>query len=295
MLAVLTALSSSLAWGLSDFLGGLKARRLSVLTLLVFSNATGLALTLVAVVIRGQGPPAGAWAVFAALAAVAGTVGLSAFYRGLAVGVMSVVAPISATGAAIPVVVGIALGERPGALQLLGAVIAVVGVVLASREGVHEGPDEAGAAERGARAGAGSGPFSRGVPLALVAAAGFGSFFVLIDRASEADFVWAVLVQRFSAMVLLLGLAAAVRPGLATGVAHVRGLVLIGALDLSANALFAFASTQGLVSIVGVLASLYPVITIVLARVFLHERIQRVQQVGAAAAIAGVLLIAGGG
>ena len=294
MAAIAFALASSLSWGFSDFLGGLKARQMHLLTLMMFSNATGLVLVLVAVVVRGGGPPGGPYALFGALAAIAGTIGLAAFYRGLAVGVMSVVAPISATGAAVPVAAGIALGERPSAVQLAGTVVAVLGIVLASREGVHEGPDEAAPEERAARAAVRPGPLSRGVPLALLAAAGFGSFFVLIDRASGEDFLWAILAQRVTALVLLGAITLALRPPIGEGVAHVRALVVVGALDVAANLMFAYASTQGLISVVGVLVSLYPVVTIVLARIVLHERIQRVQQVGVALALAGVLLIAGG-
>lgn len=232
------------------------------------------------VLARGEGPPAGGDLLIACASAVAGITGLSAFYRGLAVGAMAVVAPISATGAVIPVVVGVASGERPSSLQAVGLAVALVGVVLASREK----PDAE--RPRGVALGAG---------LALVAALGFGCFFVTMDRASDDDVFWAIFVNRITGVSLLTLAAIALRPRLAVGVANGRALVAIGTLDITANGLFALGSNEGLVSVVAVLASLYPVVVVVLAHALLRERVRRLQQGGAAAAIAGVVLISAGG
>jgi drug/metabolite transporter (DMT)-like permease len=280
LLAVALGLGAAVAWGCADFLGGLKARRLDLLTVMFVSQGAGLIAIVVVVAARGEGPPGGAFALFAALSAVAGIVGLASFYRGLAVGAMSVVAPISAMAAAIPFTVGIATGDRPSGLQVAGAGLALAGVAFASREEVEE-------AGRDARV-------ARGVGLALLSAVGFGCFFLAIDAASDADVFWSILVNRLTAVAILAVAVAAIRPRLGVGSADLRGLALIGALDITANSLFATASTEGLVSVVSVLASLYPVVVIVLARGLLRERVQRVQLAGAFGALAGVALITAG-
>ncbi len=216
----------------------------------------------------------------AAAGGIAGAAALAAFYRGLAIGTMSIVAPISATAAAVPVAVGVATGERPGALQAVGIALAVSGVVLASRE---EGSGAAAAAVA-----------RRSVLLALVAALGFGTFFVGMDAAAEEDVFWALLAARGASFTMLCAAAAIVRPRLPGRPATLGALAAIGVLDLFANGLFAAASTQGLLSVAAVASSLYPVVTIALARAVLRERVRGVQRAGVAAALAGVLLIASG-
>ncbi len=280
MLALALGLGSSLAWGVADFVAGLKSRRIDVLTVLLLSQSAGLVAVTVVVVLRGEGPPGGHFAVWAVLSSAVGLIGLTAFYRGLAVGAMSVVAPISATAAVIPVTVGLAGGDRPAALQVAGAALALAGVVLASREAGD-------AAARGGRVAA-------GVGLALLAALGFGSFFIAIDAASEDDVLWAILVNRIAGVAFLTAAAVALRPSLSAGREHLRGLVAVGALDIGANTLFAAASQQGLLSLVGVAGSLYPVVTIGLARLVLHERIARAQQLGVGITLVGVALITAG-
>ncbi len=280
MLALALGLGSSLAWGVADFMAGLKSRRLDVLTVLLLSQLAGLVAVTAVVVLRGEGPPGGDFAVWAVVSSVVGLIGLTAFYRGLAAGAMSVVAPISATAAVIPVTVGLVGGDRPSGLQVAGAALALVGVALASREA--------------GEAAVGGGRLAAGVGLALLAALGFGSFFIAIDAASEEDVLWAILVNRIAGVALLATAAAALRPGLRAGREHLRGLVAVGTLDIGANTLFAAASQQGLLSLVGVAGSLYPVVTVGLARLVLHERIARAQQLGVAATLVGVALITAG-
>ena len=246
---------------------------------LLVSQAAALLVLAPAAAIRGEGLPDASLVPWAAAAAVAGTVGLAAFYRGLAVGAMGVVAPISACAAAIPVVVGLATGERPSVLQLAGVVVAVAGVVVASYE-----PAE------GRRRPAPT----TGVGLALVAALGFGFFFVFLDEAADTDLLWALLVGRITSSTILGVAALIARPSLSMDAGDARALVLVGLLDVSANALFAAGTTMGLVSVVAVLGSLYPVTTIVLARVFLGERLRATQRSGAVGALAGVALISAG-
>ncbi len=284
MLAILLALGSSLAWGLADFGAGLKSRRLGVLAVLVVMLAGSLPFVVVAVLTVGGAPPSDTgFVVVAALAGASGTVGIAAFYRGLVVGTMSVVAPISATAAVVPLAFGLATGERPSGLQALGVVLALAGVVLAARE-----PDAPAAR---------AGPPRRavaGVGLALVAALGFGGFFVGIDAASaRGGELWAILVQRTTSLALVAGAALAVRPDLRRARPEAGALVAIGVADLAANALFALASTRGLVSVVGILGSLYPVVTILLARSVLRERLAAPQWAGVGTALAGVGLIVG--
>lgn len=276
MTAVALGLLAGLTWGLADFMGGLQSRRLALLTVVLGSQLAGLLLIAVVVAARGESPPGGDFAVYGALSGVAGAVGLSAFYRGLAVGAMGVVAPISATAAVIPVSVGVATGERPETLQFVGMALAVTGVVMASREERAEGE---------------GGALASGVGLALLAALGFGCFFVAMDAASDEDVVWAILANRATSVSLLAIAFAAARPGMAVERSDASKLAIIGVFDITANMSFALASTEGLVSLVAVLGSLYPVVTVLLARTLLHERLGPSQQAGAIGALAGVVLI----
>jgi drug/metabolite transporter (DMT)-like permease len=281
MVAIALALAASCCWGIADFTGGLKSRHLPVpLVLLVVEGTGALAVALVIAATHEPLPDTRS-VVFSLVAGTAGILGLAGFYRALAIGTMSIVAPISATGSAVPVIVGLASGERPGAVQLVGIVAAGVGVVLASREAPHE--DEARA-----RAGRAS------IALALVAALGFGAFFVGMDRAADADVLWALLAARIAGNLGLLAFVLLARPRLELPATALPALAAVGALDLAANGLYAWGTTEGLLSVVAVLASLYPVATVLLARGVLGERIRRVQEVGVVTALAGVVLIAAG-
>jgi drug/metabolite transporter (DMT)-like permease len=179
------------------------------------------------------------------------------------------------------VVVGLAEGERPGAVQAVGIVVAIAGVMLAAREPAN--PERAG---RGGRLAVG---------LALAAAVGIGTIFVALDRATESAGVpWTLLLSRGTQAVLLVTAALVVRPALPAGAAAWRAIVAVGLLDVSANALFAVATDQGLLSIVSVLSSLYPAVTVLLARTLLHERVSRLQEAGVVAILAGVVAISAG-
>jgi drug/metabolite transporter (DMT)-like permease len=279
--AVALALASSLAWGVADFGAGLASRRLAVLTVMAVSSAGSLPVIAILVALREDAVLTPGAAALAALAALSGTVGLAAFYRGLVVGAMSLVAPISSTAAVVPLVFGLAIGERPGLLEAAGMALALGGVALASREAGEP------AVTRARRT-------SAGVGLALIAALGFGGFFVAIAAASDPDPWTAILVQRSTGLALILAAVAVVRPRFAVRPLETAALVAIGVLDLSANLLFALASTRGLVSLVGLLGSLYPVVTVLLAAGFLGERPRSNQWAGVAAALAGVAMIGAG-
>lgn len=229
----------------------------------------------------GEHLPSGRTVLLAALAGAAAAFALGAFYRALAVGTMSVVAPISASGVTLPVAVGIATGDRPSALQAVGLALTVVGVVLASREG---GDGTARAASRTA------------VGLSLVAAIGIGAFFTISDAAADDSVLWLLVISRSTAVVVIAAVLVASRTRPAVpGARDLRTLVAVGALDLAATGLYGVANTKGLLSIVAVVGSLYPVTTVLLARFVLSERLRGVQAAGVALAFGGVAAVAGGG
>jgi drug/metabolite transporter (DMT)-like permease len=282
MLAAVLALASSLSWGLSDFLGGLQSRRNHVLAVMLLSQGLALAILVAAVLAGAPTQHDAASTAWAAAVGLLGLLGLLAFYRALAIGTMSIVAPISATGVAIPVLVGLASGERPGALQVAGIALACAGVVLAAREA----PAEDDAARRASRASIG---------LALLAAVGFGSFFAGIDRAEEtADVAWVLLAARTADVALLVAVAVVLRPPLPRAPVTLAAIAAVGVFDLLANLLFVLAAGRGLLSVVGVLGSLYPAVTVILARIVLHERLSRTQNTGVLITLAGVVALAAG-
>ena len=257
------------------------ARRMAVLAVIVISQSAGLAVIAIAVAAVGEPAPDAEFVPYAAAAGLAGVCGLVAFYRGLAAGKMSVVAPISSMAVLVPVVVGIATGDRPSALQGVGAAVGIAGIALASREAADE-------AEEDRRVAA-------GVGLALISGLGFGFFFVAMDVAADSDPLWASLVNRGTSLSLALLAVLLFRPGF-RGVKRslVPILVGIGVLEMGANVGFAFAATEGLLSLTSVLAALYPVVVVVLAWLVLHERLLPTQKAGIACALVGVALIAGG-
>lgn len=283
-MAALFALLSSALWGTSDYLGGTVSRRLPVASVLgVQQLAALLALVPLAALLGAFDEPR-AYVLPAVLAGLIGLAALAAFYRALAVGTMGVVAPIAALGVVVPVAAGLLDGERPGVLRLVGIAVAVVGVVLAS------GPELSGAAG------------ARPLLLAVFAAFGFGFVLVLVAQASDGGGVDAVvmtlLTMRLSSVLLLtvLLVVTARRRGVELGVrrADLPVLLTIGAFDVGANGAFAVASQSDLVSVSSVLASLYPVVTVLLARRFHAERLGGVQLVGVVLALVGVVLLAGG-
>jgi drug/metabolite transporter (DMT)-like permease len=282
VLAAVLALASSLSWGLSDFLGGLQSRRNHVLAVMLLSQALALAIIVTAVLAGAPTEHDAASTAWAASVGLLGLLGLLAFYRALAIGTMSIVAPISATGVAIPVLVGLASGERPGALQVAGIALACAGVVLAAREA----PSDDFEARRASRASIG---------LALIAAVGFGTFFAGIDRAEETgDVAWVLLAARAADVALLVTAALVVRPAIPRAPVTLAAIAAVGVFDLLANLLFVLATGRGLLSVVGVLGLLYPAVTVLLARLVLHERLSRTQGAGVAITLAGVVALAAG-
>jgi drug/metabolite transporter (DMT)-like permease len=277
LIAIALALGASLSWGLGDFLGGLKSRTLHVLTVLVVSQVAGMAAALTWVAASDDGVPGWPSILLGIGAGASGCLGIASLYRGMAIGAMGIVAPISAVAAVIPFAVGIGSGERPGALQVVGIVVALGGVAVASREPAHLG---------GGRA--------DGIGLALLAALGFGLYFVFADRAAHESVPYAVATARGASLLLALVAALAVGASLRPGRAALPVLAAVGLCDVGANMLFSLATTRGYLSVVSVLAALYPVVTVGLAALVLHERVARTQRLGVVGALAGAAMITAG-
>lgn len=277
------ALLSSLLWGTADFLGGTASRRLGALRVVLVSQGFALVALVPLVVLLGPEVTARTVAT-GVLAGLVGPVALLAFYRALALGTMGVVAPIAALGVVVPVLAGLLDGEEPGAAQSAGIAVAVLGVVLAS------GPELRGAGRGG----------TRPLLLALGAALGFGVVFVLLaeggDGTGTAEVVLVLLAMRLTSVTLLAAfLAGRGGPGaIAVPRAELRVLAVVGAFDVGANGTFAVASQSDLVSVVAVLASLYPAVTVVLAWQLHRERLRPLQLAGVGAALAGVVLLSAG-
>jgi drug/metabolite transporter (DMT)-like permease len=278
MLGIALALASSVAWGTSDFLGGLRSRRISALTVLLVSQPVGLLLALAFAVAVGGDSLSARDAAIAAGAGAAVVMALGAFYRAMALGSVTVVATIGALGVLVPVIAGLVQGDRPGAIQAVGALAGIVGVVLVARE-----PDpEWRTAGRLA------------IGLAALAALGFGLFFLGLDAASGPRPAWTIVIARTAGVATLLVAAAFARPSIRIDAALLPSLVAIGFFDVLANSLFAIATNHGLLSLVAVAGSLYSAVTVLLARFVLRERLAPSQRAGVVVALAGVGLIAVG-
>jgi drug/metabolite transporter (DMT)-like permease len=277
-LALVLALGSSVVWGTADFAGGSLSRRLPVLGVTLVSQGAGFVALLVAVAVRGE---VGSRSCLLGLAAgIGGGLGLAAFYRALALGTMSVVSPIAACGALVPFVLSLATGERPSPIALAGALAALGGAVLASLE------------ER--RAAAASPERARAVVLAVVAAIALGLFVYFLGLGSrQGDPLSTLVGARVGSLAVLVGVAAVLRAPVSIARSSIAAVAAVGLADVSANALFAVASTHGLLALVSVLGSLYPVVTVLLAHVLLGERLTRAQRAGVALALGGVAVIAG--
>jgi drug/metabolite transporter (DMT)-like permease len=257
----------------------------------LLSQAAGLCAVVVLLAVRGVGPPPVDKLWPGLLAGFLGLVGLGAFYRALAVGTMSIVAPIAGAGMVLPALVGIAQGDHPGPVRLLGMLVTIAGVVIASREAEDPTAPPRHHAARTA------------VPLALLAALGFGTFALGLRSSARADVDWALFAARLACLAPLAVLlpfagrssrGGRIRLPERPRVTQLSPVVLVGLLDVSANGLYALATRHGLLSVVAVGSSLYPLITVLLARAVLGERIRRSQEAGVAAAVTGVVLIGAG-
>ena len=285
-MTALFALATSLLWGLADFGGGLLTRRSPALTVVVVSQTIAAAVLGAIVVATGGWSEAGPRLWFAFAAGLVGPVAMIAFYKALALGPMGVVSPLATLSVAVPVSVGLVLGERPGLTQVAGIAVAVTGVVLAG------GPRRGGASVQ-----------RQTILLTLVAALGFGTVFALIAEASTTvtGLFLALFVQRVTNVAAGgIALFASVRRGAealpAGGFpwASLPALGFVGLADVAANGTYSVAAQHGPVMVAAVLASLYPVVTALAARGFLRERLLGIQAAGAGLALVGTLLLATG-
>lgn len=278
---LLLALVSSMLLGSADFVAGLAARRARAAVVVVWSNSAGLVTALVLVLTLFPGRPRPTDLGWGALAGISGSLGAVLLYRALACGVMSLVAPTSAVAAAvIPVVAGLVTGERLTALGALGVLAALLSVVLISRGSVDRPPL--------------SGTQRDGVVDAALAGVSFGVFLVLLAQTSTTSSLWPLVGARVAALAVLLGLLATQRRTLRMAPRAARYAWSAGTLDMASNVSYLVAVRGAELSTVGLLASLSPLGTVLLARLLLKERIRLVQGVGAALAMGSVILLAVG-
>lgn len=285
-MVVVLALASALSYGLSDFVGGLVSRRTSPWAVAVLGQAASAVCVLVLALVLGGDPVAADWA-WAALAGVGSGVGAGFLYRGLASGRMGVVAPVSAVGAALlPVLVGVAIGERPALLTWLGVICAFPAIWLVSRTeaATADQPDD------GSRL---DGPTSNGLVDGVLAGVGFGLLFAALDRVRDEAGFGPLAVTQAVAVVATAVLAAALAAAWVPGRASLPA-VWAGVLSALANVFFLLATQTGLLAVAAVLTSLYPALTVLLAALVLREHIGRIQSVGLVLAVVAVGLVAAG-
>jgi drug/metabolite transporter (DMT)-like permease len=310
-MVILLGLAAAVLYGSGDFLGGMATRRAHVLTVLTMVETAGVIVALAAAVIW-SGPLSLAGLAWGVSAGLVGGLGLIVFYAGLAAGPMSVVAPVSGlVSTVLPVAVALAEGERPGAGVYAGALLCLVAIVLASSAGEtgpagENGPaGETGPAGENGPAGE-TGParrpglarrpgrLGRAVAYGTASGISFGLFFLLIRNAGQSGEVWPVAAGRIGELAIVLAVAAVLRPGLLRGARGSVPLAAAGAgvIDVLANICYVAATRTGMFGLAVVLASLYPGVTVLLARVVLGERLRWVQRVGLGLAAIGILLVA---
>lgn len=282
MWTLVLSFGAASVWGVADFIGAIRARHYSPLLVAVYSETAGYAPILIAILVLRESFPG--WGILgpAAIAGVTGAVGHVVFFTALSRGPIGVIAPIFACSSALPALIAVLmLGERPGLAQIAGIGVAVLGVALVSR---HAGDGDSAHGRYGA------------VPIALVGVAIITVFYLALDRASHDSALWGVAMQRVFALPLLAsGLVVAIRRGTASAPrGSFSAIAPVGLLDTAALVAFAYATQLGDLSIAVVLSSLYPVVTILLARIRLDERLGAVQRIGAALALVGVVAIVAG-
>ncbi len=275
-MAIFLALMSSVMWGTGDFFGGLRSRSRPAVAVVAGSMLAGLiAIAIAAAVFGAYDDPTG-WIPWSMMAGVAGASGLVAFYAALASGTMGVVSPIAALGVAVPVLVGFLGGETPSSLQAMGLAVALVGAIATS------GPELMGRAS------------ARSVAFAAFAGVCFGTVFVAVDKGAKDSAIMTLVGMRVTSLVLFAVAALTLRSIGGLDRSDLWPLAVIGLFDVGANLMFALASNRGYVSIVSVLGSLYPVMTVLLARAVLHERMRSIQLAGVAVTLVGVAFISAG-
>jgi drug/metabolite transporter (DMT)-like permease len=275
--AVLLGLLSAVGYGFGDFFGASSAKRAPAISVGLVAAGVGLTIGFVAALVV-PGNPIGTDLLWGSVAGISGVIGIVVVFWAMAIGPMRVVAPLAAVvGAVVPFVVGLAIGERPGRVATVGAFLAIVALPLITREHHHD--DE---------------PITtRAVYGGIVAGLGFAGLFIAIDQVSEASGLWPLVAARLITTLILAGIV--MGSSLPAMPLTARRLAVgAGIFDMGANIAFLLALRTGLLSLVAVLSSLYPIITIALARSVYHEAIGRTQASGIAIALAGTALIAAG-
>ena len=267
------ALLSSLVWGISDFLGGTLSKRRKAISVIGGSQSFGLVFAVLLALVMGVWSLNSMVMVNGAIAGAAGLLGLVGFYTALATGSMGIVAPISSLSAIVPVTIGLVQGERPASIQYLGIAVALFGVMLAS------GPELSGDVD------------SRPVFLALFAALTFGFCVYFMAQGGRINPTMTIVSMRATQVALVIVIALAARSLGGLVIKDVPMLAVIGATDAGANILYACAASLGLLSVVSVLGSMYPVVTVLLAWWIHNERLKPIQYFGIAATLIGVSLI----
>jgi drug/metabolite transporter (DMT)-like permease len=282
VLALAISLVASVSWGSTDFLAGLASRRVSVPVVLIGVEGIGLIIIAAVIAVTGEGPPPVATLLQGALAGACGVTGLGLFFYALTLGKMGVVAPVASCGAALPAIVGVAGGDPFSGLLAVGLLATFAGIVLISFEAEHE--EQEHHTQKGGRA----------VVFALLAALGFGGYYVFFDGVADQSVPWGLVAARGLPVLVLAAVVLLRRLEPPRG--GDRGLVVgAGVLDITATTLYGIALTKGSLSVVSVVGSLFPLTTVLLARGILGERLRVVQGVGVACALAGVALIAASG
>jgi uncharacterized membrane protein len=290
-MAILLALGSALAYGVSDFIGGIASRRTSAWAIAVAGTSTSAVCTSLAalVVSAGASPTSLTWG---AVAGLGGGMGTGFLYRGFAVGRMSVVAPVSAVGAAVvPVLAGVATGERPSLVVWIGVVVAMPGIWLVSSAPEHPGSSDPDSN----RAATGRWGLPEGLIDAVLAGIGFGLLFAALGQVPHSAGLWPLALSQLVAVPTVVLTATLLRGQWVPRGRRPVGLgALSGALGASATGSFLLAAQHGFLTVAGVLASLYPATTVVLAALVLRERIHRSQGIGLGLCALAIALVAGG-
>ncbi|KUO16772.1 DMT family transporter [Streptomyces dysideae] len=275
------ALASAMVLGSADFVGGLATKRASAFVIVLWSNTAGLLTALAFAGALSRGGTSWSEAAWGGLAGLCGSLGAMLLYHALANGVMSLVAPTTAAAAAaLPVIAGVLLGDRLTALAVVGVVCALASVLLVSLNG--ESSAESADRRKALRT----------LGIALLAGAGFGLFFVFLARTPSDSSLWPLVWARCASLTLLLGLGLARRTPLRLSGRPRQLALLSGALDMGSSVLYLVAVRDGSLAVVGLLASLYPISTVLLARFVLGERIRGIQHAGVLLAVGSVLLLA---
>ena len=280
-MAIILSLAAALTYGAADFIGGLVTKRNDVFRVVLLSQLLGAIPLLLVFPVLNDGNMSRDVLVWGAGAGITGGGGVVLLYRGLAIGRMSVVAPITAVlAAAVPVLFGLTRGERPGAMALAGVGIALVAVAFISS--VKE--DIGGEAE----------PRRAGVFEAVGAGFAFGAFFILLDGVGDDSGMWPLLIMRSSSIVLVTIGVLASRIELRPAPGSWLSIATAGTFDVAANIFYLLSTREGLLTIVAVVTSMYPAMTVLLARLYLKERFTSAQTAGLALAGAAIVLIAAG-